>query len=438
MSHFPSTLSDITEKRFRLNPDDLYKCVHCGFCLSACPTYLETGLETESPRGRIALMKEAHQGKVDLNHTVVSHWDSCIQCRACETACPSNVPYSRLMEETRHQVNMHYRRPLLRRLANAAGYRLLLNSPKSLRSLGTALKLYSRTGLQKVIRTSRILRLFPGVMAAEASLPHFSKSSFKSEGQIFPAYNEKRARVALLAGCVMPTVHADAMHSVVRVLQHNGIEVCVPEGQGCCGALNIHAGETKVAQDMMSKNIKAFSSADFDAVVTASAGCGAALKEYGELMKGQLELQDDAASVAEKVRDIHEFLEQLPMKKPKGRLDRRVVYQDACHLLHAQRITKAPRKILDSISGLERHELEEREICCGSGGAYSLHEPEMSQRLGRRKAKNVINSGAEIVTTGNPGCAMQMQTHLAKLGSNIEVRYVSELLDEAYALEHEK
>ena len=430
---------------------DLYKCVHCGFCLQACPTYLETGLEAESPRGRIALMKAVNEGRLDMTPTVIGHWDMCLQCRACELACPSGVEYGKIMEATRAQVEQQTKRPIIERTARSIGYKTLLASPVKLRMAGTALKLYKKTGVRAIARSTGLLKLLPGdAVMADEYLPELSKKFFVAKGQVYAARGVRKAKVAMLAGCVMALTHAETLEATVRVLTRNGLEVHLTGGQGCCGALNTHAGEPDSAIEMAKKNIDSFLSMNPDAIVSASAGCGAAMKDYAELLRDEGEYAERAGRVAALTRDIHELLVEYDFEAPTGRLDITVTYQDPCHLLNAQRITDAPRQILNSIPGLELVELGEPAICCGSAGTYSLTQREMSARLGKRKARNVIATGAEIVATGNPGCAMQLDFALNQIASDesqtdsatrgksertVKVRYVVDLLDAAYALE---
>ncbi len=413
--------------------DDLYKCVHCGFCLNACPTYVETGLEAESPRGRLALMKAVNEGRLDITPQVVGHWDLCLQCRACEVACPSGVPYGRLMEATRTSVEQSFKRSRTERIGRAIGYRRILTSPGRTRALGAAMKLSMKTGLRKFARNSGLMRLLPGDFEhLDDNLPALSDQFFAAEGQVVRPRGTPRGRVALLAGCVMPLVHANTMEAATRVLAHNGVEVVITAGQGCCGALNAHAGERESARAMARRNIDSFLSAGPDAIVTLSAGCGSTMKEYGELLHRDGEYAAKAKRASSLTRDIHEYLVDLPFTPPKIKVKRRVTYQDACHLGNAQRITEAPRQLLRSIPGLELVELPESGMCCGSAGTYSITQKEMSQRLGKRKVENVKSTDADIVATGNPGCAMQMENALRRVGSTAQVKYVVDLLDGAY------
>lgn len=422
---------------------DLYKCVHCGFCLPACPTYIETGLESESPRGRIALMKAVNEGRLDMNPSVVGHWDLCLQCRACELACPSGVEYGKLMEATRAQVEQHTKRSFTERAARSIGYNTMLPSPVKLRMAGSALKFYKKSGMRTIARGTGLLKLLPGdAELADAYLPELSDNFFVAKGQIHPAEGVRKAKVAMLTGCVMALTHADTLEATVRVLTRNGMEVHLTDGQGCCGALNTHSGQPDSAIEMAKHNIDSFLSANPDAIVSASAGCGAAMKDYGELLSHEPDYVDKAKQVAELTKDIHELLVEYEFEPPTKTLNVKVTYQDPCHLLNVQQITDAPRAILNAIPGLELIELGEAAVCCGSAGTYSLTQREMSAQLGKRKARNVLDTGAEIVATGNPGCAMQLDfalTEVAKEDLNTratKVRYVVDLLDQAYGLEH--
>ena len=416
--------------------EDLYKCVHCGFCLQACPTYVETGLETESPRGRIALMKAVNEERIGITPTVFRHWDLCIQCRACEVACPSGVPYGRLIEATKAQVE-RYRRPrLLPRLAASVLLKRVLPSQRSLTALIAGLRLYQRSGLRRLVRWSRVLRLVSARLASlEASAPEVPRSRFKAAGQVVSAAGERRARVALLSGCVMPLIHGPEMHAVTRVLARNGCEVVVPKAQVCCGAINSHSGDLDTARELARRNVDVFLQAGVDAVVVASAGCGIRMKEYGELLEDDPEYAGKAERLSTQVKDIHEFLVGLPFVPPAGRLDHRVTLQDSCHLAHAQRITEAPRALLHSIPGVEVVEMANSSRCCGAGGTYTITQRDFSLRLLDNKMNAVEDTGADVLATANPGCHMQLRQGIQRAGLSMEVRYVTDLLDESYAAE---
>ena len=415
---------------------DLYRCVHCGLCLSACPTYVETRLETESPRGRIALMKAVHEGRTGISERLVSHWELCLQCRACEAVCPSGVPYGRLMERTRAQVqDSGLQSPELNRLSRLF-LRAALPHKGRLRLAGYLMRMYQRWGLQGLVRKSRMLRLAPGNLGAmEAQMPVMGDRFFASSRRVYPAQGERRATVGLLTGCVMPLMQSEAMRAAVRVLQRNGCDVVTPIDQGCCGALNLHAGDLDLGREMAKRNIDAFLRANVDVIVTASAGCGSSMKEYADLLENDHDYRATAREFSESTRDITEFLAELPQDAPKAELPWRVTMQDPCHLAHAQRITDAPRKVLRSIPGLQLAEMAESSLCCGSAGFYSLIQQDMSKRLQRRKIGNALATEAEVIASANPGCMAQLEQGLREAGSDMRVMHVAEILDAAYQRE---
>ena len=438
-------------------PDEseLYKCVHCGFCLQACPTYVETGLETESPRGRIALMKAVNEGRIGITPGVVRHWDLCIQCRACEVVCPSGVPYGRLIEATMAQVESRRKMGLLPRLVSEVSLKHVLVHQRRLGWIVSGLRLYQRTGLQKVLRKSGLLRVAPGGLGElERSLPPVSSTVFEARGQVIPAQGERKARVALLSGCVMPLVNGPQMDAVTRVLARNGCEVLVPRGQVCCGAINSHVGDLETARELARRNIEVFLSAGsrqalssaaggsrqgmaagVDTIIVASAGCGSRMKEYDHLLSDDPEYADRACRFSEMVKDVHEFLVELPFQPPRAALSYRVTYQDSCHLANPQRITQQPRELLQAIPGIELVELSDASMCCGAGGTYTITERDFSLRLLDSKMVSVKETGAEVIATANPGCVLQLQYGAQREGLPIKVRYVTDLLDEAYRAE---
>ena len=416
--------------------EDLYRCVHCGLCLSACPTYVELNLETESPRGRIALMKAVKEGRMGISSRVASHWELCLQCRACEAVCPSGVPFGRLMESTRAQVLQQHKESWRLRLAKALFLRGALPHLSRLRLLLRLLRLYQRWGLQALVRGSQVLKLLPGKLGAlEAGLPSVSPAFFGPSPRVYPARGETRMVVGLLSGCVMPLVHAPTMEATVRVLNRNGCDVVVPMGQGCCGALNVHSGDMEMARGMAMRNIDVFMEAGVEKVVVASAGCGSAMKEYRELLKDHPDYREKAERFSSMTVDVTEFLAGLPFDPPKGEVPGLVTYQDSCHLAHAQGIIRAPRQILNAIPGLELAEMENSSRCCGAAGIYTITQREMSQRLLESKMESVAATGAETVATANPGCVIQLEAGLRMTGIPGRVCHVVDLLDESYRLE---
>ena len=415
---------------------ELYKCVHCGFCLQACPTYVETGLEAESPRGRIALMKAVNEGRIGITDSVISHWDLCIQCRACEVACPSGVPYGNLIEATMQQVASRRKPGIVSRTVASLALKQTLPNQGRLALLVGGMRLYQRSGLQKAVRKSGILNAMPGNLGElEGSMPQLPAEVFRARGQVYAAQGERKTRVALLSGCVMPLVNGPQMNAVARVLTRNGCDVEITRGQACCGAINSHVGDLETARMLARRNIDAFLGSGVDAVVVASAGCGARMKEYAHLLRHDNRYAEKAQAFSAMVKDIHELLADLPIDPPKASLPYRVTYQDSCHLSNAQRITAPPRQLLRSISGIEFVELPNASKCCGAGGTYTITEREFSMRVLDSKMRAVRQTGANIIATANPGCLMQIQYGAQREGMPLEVRYITDLLDEAYSKE---
>ncbi len=427
---------------------DLYRCVHCGLCLSSCPTYTTLKVETESPRGRIALMRAVHEGRVGISDRIVSHWEMCLQCRACEAVCPSGVPYGRIMEYTRAQTLSQDKQGAALKRVDRFFLRAALPHPGRLRFGAHLLRIYQRSGLRSLVRASRLLRLLPeSLRQMEAQLPDLREPFFGPSSQVYSARPRRNngdaaataPKVALLSGCVMPLMQGDTMRAAVRVLIRNGCDVAVPRGQVCCGALNLHAGDLETARRLARKNIDVFLASGADTpgyrIVTASAGCGSNMKEYGELLKHDPEYAEPARRFAELTVDITEFLAGLPLDPPRGTVNRRVTYQDPCHLAHAQRITRQPREVLGAIPGLELVEMEAASMCCGGAGFYSMVQPDVSGRILETKVGNIEATAAEQVVTANPGCMMQIEQGLASRGcpaSGQRVAHVVDLLDEAY------
>lgn len=415
---------------------ELYKCVHCGFCLQACPTYVETGLEAESPRGRIALMKAVNEGRIGITDSVISHWDLCIQCRACEVACPSGVPYGNLIEATMQQVASRRKPGIISRTVASLTLNQTLPNQGRLALLVGGMRLYQRSGLQKAVRKSGILNALPGNLGElEGSMPQLPSEVFRARGQVYAAQGERKMRLALLSGCVMPLVNGPQMNAVVRALTRNGCDVEITRGQACCGAINSHVGDLETARTLARRNIDAFLGSGVDAVVVASAGCGSRMKEYAHLLRNDRRYAEKAQAFSAMVKDIHELLVDLPIDPPKASLPYRVTYQDSCHLSNAQRITAPPRQLLRSIPGIEFVELPNASKCCGAGGTYTITEREFSMRVLDSKMSAVRQTGANVIATANPGCLMQLQYGAQREGMPLEVRYITDLLDEAYSKE---
>jgi glycolate oxidase iron-sulfur subunit len=410
------------------------KCVRCGLCLPTCPTYMETLTETSGPRGRISLIKAVAEERLDLlSPGFVHQMSECLDCRACEAVCPSGVQYGQLVEAARNEIAQAQapRRSALARFARWFSLRALFGNLALMRFFAVLLRFYQQSGLQTLVRKSGILR-FLHLEESEALAPAISRRFFKPRNQRYAA-TPSRTTVMLHAGCVMHVAFAHVDEATVRVLQRNGCTVVVPASQGCCGAIAVHAGEMDFGRELAKRNIAAFEASGAEYYVINAAGCGSTLKEYGHLLHDDPQWAQRAARFSARVKDVLEFLDELGLSPGLGPVRATVTYQDACHLAHAQRITAAPRRLLSVIPGLELVELNESSVCCGSAGIYNITQPEMAERLGTRKADNVIASQAEIVATANPGCAMQMTAHLREKKSPIRVVHVIELLDQAYA-----
>jgi glycolate dehydrogenase iron-sulfur subunit len=403
------------------------KCVHCGFCLPVCPTYVLWHEEMDSPRGRIYLMKMVADGTANINQTWVNHFDACLGCMACVTACPSGVEYGKLIEATRAQIERRYTRP-----AAVKRFRRLLFSifphPDRLRALLLPLRLYQKAGLQSLVRRAGIPKLFPArFRAMEALLPQVPAQETLPE--LIPAQGERRRRVGLLLGCVQRVLFPQVNAATARVLAAEGCEVVAPKAQPCCGALLVHAGEEEQAVHLARQTIDAFEKAQVDAVIINAAGCGSNVKEYGHLLRDDPEYAERAKAFAAKCRDVSEFLAELEPRATCHGLPLRVAYHDACHLQHAQGVRLQPRTVLGRIPQLEVLEIPEAAICCGSAGIYNLVQPEAATELGDRKASHIAALEADIVVSANPGCLLQLQSALARAGRKLPVRHFIELLD---------
>ena len=411
--------------------EDYARCIHCGLCLNACPTYRLWNLEADSPRGRIHQMIHVEQGDVPVTDSFVDHIDKCLDCRACETACPSGVEYGKLVEYARARIERDYHRPLLSRVARDVAYRRLLPYPKRIATLARLLRFYQRSRLQSLARSTGILKLL-SVEKRERLLPRVdSKFFYDCLGKTFPAKDARRAGVAFFAGCVANVTFAELNAATIRVLTANGCEVVVPGGQLCCGALAAHAGVRDVARQLARQNLRAFVLNDVDAIVTNAAGCGSTLKEYHHLFTPDEPEYRQAAAFAKKTRDVTEFLAALGLSARLKPLPLRVTYQDSCHLLHGQKVREAPRKLLRAIPGLDLAELPHSDICCGSAGVYNVTHTEASLDLLAEKMRCASATNAQVITTSNPGCLLQMRAGAEMHHTNQQVLHVIELLDQA-------
>jgi glycolate oxidase iron-sulfur subunit len=417
-------------------PEDVFnQCVRCGLCLPTCPTYVETLVETSGPRGRIALIRAVAEGALDLTSPGFVHQMSeCLDCRACEAVCPSGVRYGELLEPARTQIvraGAGDRAPLAR-LGRAVLIGALFSHLGLMRFAATCMRFYQRSGLQALIRSSGVLRALK-LDQVEALAPQMSARFFVPSGQRFSAQGTRRGSAFFHAGCIMHVAFADWNEASVRVLTRAGIDVVVPRDQGCCGAITIHAGEMDRGRALAKRNIAAFERSGADVYVINAAGCGSALKEYGQLFHADRAWRTRAAAFSAQVRDITEYLDEIGLAPGLGPIEAVATYQDPCHLAHAQRITAPPRRLLAQIPGLELREMEESSLCCGSAGIYNVTQPEMAGRLGRRKAERIRDAAPDILVTANPGCALQIANSLRGGGKEIEVLHVVQLLDRAYA-----
>lgn len=403
------------------------QCVHCGFCLPTCPTYLLWGNEMDSPRGRIYLMKMANEGRTEISPAWVEHFDTCLGCMSCMTACPSGVQYDALIESTRAQIERLHRRSLPDRLFR----RMLFNIfPKigRLRFLRRLLFLYQRFGMQAAIRKRGILKLLPTrLRAMEALLPQLEP--YEAIPRTTPAVGEKRRRVGLLLGCVQREFLSCINAATVRVLAAEGCEVVAPQEQPCCGALLVHAGEEHMAEDLARRMIDIFEKAEVDVIISNAGGCGSSLKEYHRLLRDDPAYAERAARFSAKCKDISEFLEELGPRAVRHPLHLRVAYHDSCHLQHAQRVSSQPRSLLASIPALQLLEMPEGAICCGSAGIYNLVQPKTAGELANRKAEHIGALEPDVVATGNPGCLLQLRTALERSGQKVRVTHTINLLD---------
>jgi glycolate oxidase iron-sulfur subunit len=388
-----------------LSDDDLSTCVHCGLCLDACPTFRVTGLETESPRGRLYLMTQWKRGTLPFEEEQVRHIDLCLGCRTCEAVCPSGVPYGRIIEAGRAEVE-RLRRPSAKRTLSKVALRQLLAHPTRLRAAGLATRAAQSLKLTSIVRSGR-------------QLPRLRPQFRRPAGNVAPAIGPRKHRVAFLVGCVMPILYPQSHDAAVKLLQLAGCEVWFPPGERCCGALFAHNGDLESAERLRDSNTQTYLAGNFDALVVDSAGCGAHLKDFYPELKGR-------------VKDITEWLVEVGLPAPKKDLNLRVTYQDACHLAHAQRIRKQPRDLIRSLPGVEFVEMRHAEICCGAAGLYSTLEPSMSNRILQEKLADLAATRADVVISANPGCQMQLGAGLRSSGSKMRTEHITELLASAY------
>jgi glycolate oxidase iron-sulfur subunit len=415
------------------DPKLIDSCVHCGFCLSTCPSYRVIGKEMDSPRGRIYLMDAINEGEIALNTATVQHFDSCLGCLACVTTCPSGVQYDKLISATRHQVERNYPRSFSDKLIRQLIFSLFPN-PDILRILLIPLFFYQKLGVSQVIRATGLLKkISPRLAAMESILPNITLKTFQDNlPTIIPAQGEKRYRVGVILGCVQRLFFSPVNEATVRVLTANGCEVVIPKSQGCCAALPEHQGQTEQAKALARQMIDSFADTNVDYVIINAAGCGHTLKEYGHILADDPEYQEKAEEFAAKVKDAQEFLATVGLTAKLSPLTDKplnLVYQDACHLLHGQKISVQPRQLLKQIPGVIIQEPLDAALCCGSAGVYNMLQPEVAEELGQQKVTNLLNTGAELIASPNPGCTLQITKHLQLQGKEISVIHPMELLD---------
>ena len=415
------------------DPKLIDSCVHCGFCLSTCPSYRVIGKETDSPRGRIYLMDAINEGEIELNTATVQHFDSCLGCLACVSTCPSGVQYDKLISATRPQIERNYPRSLSDQL-----YRRLIFSlfpyPIRLRLLLVPLMVYQKLGIQQLVRKTGLLnRLSARLGAMEANLPDLSWKAFQEPLlEEIPAQGQKRFRVGMILGCVQRLFFTGVNEATLRVLTANGCEVVIPKSQGCCAALPHHQGQEEQAKTLARQMIDSFAGTGVEAIIINAAGCGHTLKEYGHLLQDDPEYREKAKAFAAKVKDAQEFLSEVGLTAKLAPLADEplpIVYQDACHLLHGQKISLQPRQLLRQIPGVQLREPLDAALCCGSAGVYNMLQPEVAEELGQQKVQNLLNTGAKLIASANPGCTIQIRRHMTDSEKLIPVVHPMELID---------
>ena len=411
---------------------DLDRCVHCGLCLNACPTYRELGVEMDSPRGRIYQMAQV-AGGAPISPSYVEHIELCLACRACETACPSGVQYGRLVEAARAEIENRVQRGPLTRALRRFVFGKLLQSPGWMTAAGAAAYLYQASRLQAIVRGSGLWKLLGKLGRLEQLSPPAEPPFFFDKiGKTFPPEGQRRYRVAFLAGCIANVSFARLNEATVRVLQKNGCEIAVPAGQGCCGALHMHAGIRAEARKLARANIDAVLDGGFDAIITNAAGCGSTLKEYHELLEHDQAYAERARRFSALMKDVTEFLGSIELNRNMRPVPVTVTYQDSCHLAHGQKVRVQPRRLLAAVPGLQFREMPLSDLCCGSAGIYNVVENEMAMAVLEKKMQHVNSTNAEVIATANPGCMLQLEAGARLHGRGQRVMHVVEILDDAY------
>lgn len=421
----------------RMDRDELENCMRCGFCLPSCPTYIQSGYdETQSPRGRIALMKGIVDGEIEPDEDIEQTLNECLGCRACEPACPAGVNYGQLLEEARDIFNQNKKQSLSTRLIRKTVFEGLFPHQNRMENITSLLGLYQRSGLQKITRKIGFMKLFPETMATmEKVLPEVpTRKAMRSQPTHYKGLNKPNIKVAFFKGCLMDTMFMDTNKATIRLLQNIGCEITVPDTQNCCGALHGHAGEKKKAVELAKKNIIAFEEVDADFIITNAGGCGAFLYDYDHLLKDDSVWAERAANFAQKIKDITAILVELDFQNKDLELPEQfVTYQDSCHLRNGQKTYTEPRLLLQSIDGVHYEEMNDAERCCGSAGIYNIVHSELSMKHLDYKMERVKDTAATTIVTTNPGCLLQMKLGIEREGLSDKVRavHIVELLNEA-------
>jgi glycolate oxidase iron-sulfur subunit len=416
------------------DPKLIDACVHCGFCLSTCPSYRIIGKETDSPRGRIYLMAAINKGEIPLSAATASHFDSCLGCLACVTTCPSGVEYDKLISAVRPQMERnhprHWQEQLLRKFIFAVfPYR------DRLRILLTPAIAYQKLGIQKLVRTSGILKLLlpKQIAAMESVLPEIPIQGLTHAfPEVIAAQGDRRYRVGVILGCVQSVFLPQVNAATVRVLTANGCEVVIPKSQGCCAALSHHQGQEEQTKALARQMIDTFADTAVDAVLINASGCGHTLKEYGQILRDDPNYAERAQEFATKVKDVQEFLDAVGLTTKLAPLQDQpltIVYQDACHMLHGQKISMEPRRLLKQIPNVSLREPIDAALCCGSAGIYNILQPEIGDELGKQKVQNLLNTCADLIASANVGCTIQIRKHLESQGQTKTLLHPMELLD---------
>jgi glycolate oxidase iron-sulfur subunit len=419
----------------------LVKCVHCGLCLNQCPTYRANGIEADSPRGRLYLIRAVSEGTLPVSEDVKEHLNLCLVCRACETACPSNVQFGQVMEAARDELLKHHETPR-KRFLSALAFRQLFPYPNRLKLIGRLLRLYQHSPLPVLTAWAMKTGLVPSqlqrLMVMEQMSPQLSDRFFEiPPTERVPAQGQRRYTVGMIAGCIMPLAFAPTNEATVRVLTANGCDVILPAAQRCCGALAAHSGDGDASAGLARANIdafEAFAGPDFsglDSIIINAAGCGAQLKNYAHILQDDPRYAERARRFTAKVEDVSEFLARAGVTAPLGEVKRRVTYQDACHLAHGQKIRTQPRDLLQSIPGIDLVEMRDPDRCCGSAGIYNIVQPDMSMDVLAAKMENVLATGTDCVVACNPGCLLQLNFGLKQRGRAPNAVHIVDLLDES-------